>query len=159
MKTRLIASAAALACPSAYCQTSTVTLYGVMDAAYARAGGDVSHWSGGVCGRNMGSRIGFKRSEDLGGGPKANFVLEDDLLIDTATGVTTPLAGWSSIDNRLGVASGGLQFNRFSTVGPSGGFGEVTFGRYYTPTFELDATTRSARTVVHQPDYWHLGAA
>ena len=158
MKTRLIASAAALACPSAYCQTSTVTLYGVMDAAYARAGGDVSHWSGGVCGRNIGSRIGFKRSEDLGGGLKANFVLEGDLRINTGTGETTPRAGWSSIDNKWARPAAACSSTASPLSALSCGFGELTFGATTRPCW-TPPTTRSARTVAHQPDHRHLGAA
>lgn len=140
MKRTLTAAAAALACASAFSQTSSVTLYGVMDIGYTRASGDVSTWSGLASGRNMSSRIGLRGSEDLGGGLKANFTLEADLLADTGTGVTTPLPGWSSIDNKTAAANGGMQFNRISTVGLSGSFGEVTFGRYYTPTFLVDST-------------------
>jgi predicted porin len=59
--------------------------------------------------------LGFKGTEDLGGGLKANFVHEMDLDMDTGT---------------LGVAAG-----RDSTLGLSGGFGEVRLGRSYTPLF------------------------
>ena len=137
---RTLTAAAALACVSAFSQTSTVTLYGVMDVGYTHAKGNVSSWSGLASNRNMSSRIGVRGAEDLGGGLKANFVLEADVLADSGAGVTTPLPGWSSTDNKTGAASGGLQFNRISTVGLSGSFGEVTFGRYYTPTFLVDAT-------------------
>jgi predicted porin len=139
MHRKLIAAAAALACASSFAQSS-VTLYGVMDIGFTHASGDLANWSGLASNRNMSSRIGFRGAEDLGGGLKASFVLEADLLSDSGSGVTTPLAGWSSIDNRSGAASGGLQFNRISTVGLSGAFGEVTFGRYYTPTFLVEAT-------------------
>lgn len=140
MKYGLIATAAALACAPAFSQTPSVTIYGVMDVAVSHASGDVSSWTAVTSGRLMSSRIGFRGTEDLGGGLAANFVLEADVLADTGTGVTTPLAGWASSDNKTAAATGGLQFNRTSTVGLSGGFGVVTFGRYYTPTFLLDAT-------------------
>lgn len=139
MKRTLAAAAAALACASAVSQTSSVTLYGVMDVGYTHSKGDVSSWNGLASNRNMSSRIGLRGAEDLGSGLKANFVLEADVLADSGAGVTTPLPGWSSTDNKTGAANGGLQFNRISTVGLSGSFGEVTFGRYYTPTFLVDA--------------------
>lgn len=140
MHRTLLAAAAGLACASAFAQSPSVTLYGVMDIGYTHSRGDVSSWSGLASNRNMSSRIGFRGTEDLGGGLKANFVLEADVLSDTGSGVVAPLPGWASADNKTGNASGGLQFNRTSTVGLSGPFGEVTFGRYYTPTFLVDAT-------------------
>ncbi|MDQ7957570.1 MAG: porin [Pseudomonadota bacterium] len=65
------------------------------------------------------SRLGFRGTEDLGGGLAASFWLE------------------SSISNDDG-AKGISNFNRRSTVSLSGGFGEVRLGRDYTPTFWND---------------------
>lgn len=62
------------------------------------------------------SRFGFKGSEDLGGGLKANFQLEQGINSDTGTAQAT-----------------GSAFNRQSWVGLSGGFGEVQLGRAWTP--------------------------
>lgn len=59
--------------------------------------------------------LGFKGTEDLGGGLTANFVHEMDLDMDVGA---------------LGVAAG-----RDSTLGLAGGFGEVRLGRSYTPLF------------------------
>ena len=59
--------------------------------------------------------LGFKGTEDLGGGMSANFVHEMDLDMDVGA---------------LGVAAG-----RNSTVGLKGGFGELRLGRSYTPLF------------------------
>jgi predicted porin len=139
MHRNLLAAAAGLACASAFAQTSSVTVYGVMDIGFTHASGDLASWSGLASNRNMGSRLGFRGSEDLGGGLRASFVLEADLLSDSGAGVTTPLAGWASTDNRSGSANGSLQFNRTSMVGLAGAFGEVRFGRYYTPTFLVEA--------------------
>jgi predicted porin len=62
------------------------------------------------------SRLGFRGTEDLGGGLAASFWLEAPITNDDgATGVST--------------------FNRRSTVSLSGGFGEIRLGRDYTPTF------------------------
>ena len=136
MKMKWIALAALLA-TQAHAQSS-VTLYGVMDVGFVSGSGDVANWKGLASGRNMSSRLGFRGTEDLGGGMKANFVLETDIAADTGTGVTTPFAGWSSTDNKSASANGSLQFNRVSTVGLSGNWGSVTAGRNYTPAFLLD---------------------
>ncbi len=136
MKLKWIALASLLA-TQAHAQ-SNVTLYGVMDLGYYSVSGDTASSKGIGSGRNMSSRLGFKGSEDLGGGLRANFVLEADVAADTGTGVTTPFVGWSSADNKTAAANGGLQFNRLSTVGLSGSWGAITAGRNYTPTFLLD---------------------
>jgi predicted porin len=65
------------------------------------------------------SRLGFRGTEDLGGGLAASFWLEAPISNDDgATGVAT--------------------FKRRSTVSLSGGFGEVRLGRDFTPTFWND---------------------
>jgi predicted porin len=69
-----------------------------------------------------GSRLGVRGTEDLGGGLAANFWLE---------------AGFNT-DTGIGAGSGGLSFNRRSTVSLSGVYGEVRLGRDYTPTFFND---------------------
>jgi predicted porin len=61
-----------------------------------------------------GSRFGLRGSEDLGGGLKANFVMENGHNTETGT-----------------AAQGGSLFGRQAFVGLSGGFGEVRFGRQY----------------------------
>ncbi len=62
------------------------------------------------------SRLGFRGTEDLGGGLAASFWLEAPIKND---------------DGSEGVAT----FNRRSTVSLSGGFGEIRLGRDYTPSF------------------------
>ena len=142
MKKTLIALAA-FAAVSSFAQ-STVTLYGRLDAGYNATtttntvGATTTETkSNGV--QNAGlatNKWGMKGSEDLGGGLKANFVLEQ------------------SMDVVTGAASG---FTRDSTVGVSGNFGEVRFGRSYTPMFntigasDVFATT-GATTVNLYPD-------
>jgi predicted porin len=113
MKKSLIALAVLAASGIASAQ-STVTLYGLLDANInsTKSGGltQTKVDSGGV----QTSRFGFKGSEDLGGGLKANFVLESGINIDTG-------------------ATRGNLFNRQSYVGFSGGFGEVKIGKMWTP--------------------------
>ena len=153
MKKSLIALAAVAAVGAASAQSS-VTLYGVLDAAYnnlsATNAGSLSRVTGN--GGNQSSRIGFRGVEDLGGGLKASFVLEAGINVDNGTGFTTTgnnmTLGQSATTgsgtganafagNASSSASGqqGLTFNRRSTVSLEGSFGEVRLGRDLTPTF------------------------
>ncbi len=115
MKKTLIALAAVAATGAVMAQSS-VTLYGLVDVNLQS-----SKITGGVRKNAMedggvnGSRFGLKGSEDLGGGLKAIFVLENGFAVDTG-------------------ASGkaGSIFNRQSYVGLTGGFGEVRLGNTTT---------------------------
>ncbi|VTU39566.1 porin [Variovorax sp. PBL-E5] len=103
---------------SAFAQsTSSVVIWGLLDA-------DVSHFSQGGLSKtllstsgNAGSQLGFRGTEDLGGGMSANFWLESGLLNDT------------------GEIFSSTYFARRSTVSLAGPFGEIRFGRDYTPTW------------------------
>jgi predicted porin len=64
-----------------------------------------------------GSRFGFKGSEDLGGGLKANFQLEAGINVDDGSFSGQDTSGST------------VMFRRISTVGLSGGFGSVKLGR------------------------------
>ncbi|BEP60302.1 porin [Variovorax sp. V213] len=120
---------AALAVTGLASAQSSVTLFGVVDAgvtyqsatsrdATTGLSSKQSKWSLANSGYNS-SRIGFRGTEDLGGGLAASFWLEAPITNDDgATGVST--------------------FNRRSTVSLSGGFGEVRLGRDYTATFWND---------------------
>jgi predicted porin len=118
MKKSLIALAVLAASGASFAQ-SNVTLYGIVDQYFGSiktdngAGTNVTNTvlnSGGV----DGNRWGLKGSEDLGGGLKANFKLEQGFNGDTGA-----------------VAANGTHttgFTRYSYVGFSGGFGEVKLG-------------------------------
>src|SRR4051794_24600318 len=72
----------------AFAQTN-VTVYGLVDVAVTRfdsgrPNGDAWSLDGGNFTRN-GSRLGFKGSEDLGGGLSAIFTLENGFEADTGT--------------------------------------------------------------------------
>ncbi|MBN8750606.1 Outer membrane porin protein 32 [Xylophilus ampelinus] len=71
------------------------------------------------------SRLGFRGTEDLGGGMAASFWLEAGLNNDDGS-----VGGGTAFSSN---ASG--MFNRRSTVSLSGGFGELRLGRDYKPTF------------------------
>ena len=73
---------------------STVTLYGVVDAGYNRVSGMRNGTVNSIASGIMeGSRFGFKGNEDLGGGYKAIFTLENRLELDTGGISNTPNSG------------------------------------------------------------------
>lgn len=109
---------------------SSVTVFGVIDTAvqHIRGAGHGSQWrmhSGGY----RSSRLGFRGTEDLGGGLGAGFWIEAGFNSDTGTGAIT------SINNQPGgnVGSGGLLFNRRSTLSLLSPYGELRAGRDYSP--------------------------
>lgn len=111
MNKKLFALAIVSAASAASAQSS-LTLYGVVDASVesVRTGdGTLTR----VSSDNLASsRVGFKGTEELGGGLKANFVLETAVKVDTGAGGGT---------SRF--------FDRAAWVGVSGGFGELRLGR------------------------------
>jgi predicted porin len=137
------AALAALAVAGVASAQSSVTLFGVVDASISgyssksqdlkstvlrndfgvptytnRGSVKVSRTALANSGYNS-SRLGFRGTEDLGGGLAASFWLEAPITNDDgATGIST--------------------FARRSTVSLSGGFGELRLGRDYTPTFWND---------------------
>ncbi|RQV09240.1 porin [Burkholderia cenocepacia] len=110
---------------SAHAQ-STVTLYGLIDEGFDFTnnvrGGKVYELQSGFV---QGSRWGVKGTEDVGGGLKAIFQLEN---------------GFNVNNGRLG--QGGLMFGRQAYVGlASDRFGTVTFGRQYDSLVDYLAQT------------------
>ena len=110
MKKTLVAVAALLAATGSFAQSS-VTLYGVVDASLESVKGDKTLTR--VSSDNFAtSRLGFKGVEDLGGGLKANFVLEHNVKVDTgAQGNTARF------------------FDRAAWVGLSSVYGDLRIGR------------------------------
>lgn len=84
MKKSLLALAA-LATVGAVSAQSSVTLYGTIDVGYGshsvdgRDGARSIRSSGVMEGANSGNRIGFRGTEDLGAGMKAEFVIEQGI--------------------------------------------------------------------------------
>jgi predicted porin len=102
-----------VAATSAVFAQSSVTAYGRVDLSLARnVGSDTT-----VMQNGSGSRLGFRGTEDLGGGLKANFTIEHRFNADTGE---NPNARF---------------WHGRSIVGLSGGFGTIQFGRDYTPAF------------------------
>ena len=120
MKKSLVALAA-LAVVGAASAQSSVTLYGVVDAALfdSNAAGVDAQMSGSGLMNNGTSRLGFRGSEDLGGGMKAGFNIE---------GGFNPETGVSNL-------SGGNMYSRAANLSLSGNFGSVRLGRGLTPSF------------------------
>ncbi|MGU7785291.1 porin [Burkholderia sp. PU8-34] len=116
-----VAVCAAFAASAANAQSS-VTLYGLVDAGIAYTNnvqnGAPGHGSGRVAlasGNISGSRFGLRGSEDLGGGLKAIFVLENGFNVNNGT-----------------LGQGGRMFGRQSFVGLTAEpYGTVTMGRQY----------------------------
>ncbi len=135
MKKSLIA-VAALAVVSAASAQSSLNVYGIVDVVIHKDKGvSTKMTSGGV----STSRLGFKGTEDLGGGLKANFVLEQG--IDLTSG-----------------ALKGNGFDRQAYVGLSGGFGEVKFGNVYTAYDDISAATIPVFDSVLSPtNVWSSG--
>lgn len=116
MKKMLFATAALLSVTGGAVAQSNVTIYGMADMGIDRqmggAAGDITKLSSGI---QLGSRLGFKGTEDLGGGMSALFLMEMGMAVDT--GAST---------------QGGLLFGRQIYVGLSSGAGKLTFGRQYS---------------------------
>lgn len=126
MKKTILALAALGAISTGASAQSNVEIYGVVDIGIARTddGAPGGSTTGMSTGNLYGSRLGFRGTEDLGGGLKANFNFEQG--IDPSTGATTA----------------GATFGRQAWLGMSGGFGTVKAGRmwspYYTAFFSVD---------------------
>jgi len=123
MKKSMIALAVLAAVAGSAQAQSSVTIYGVAD--MALQAGNQGNGSGTKyaldSGEQGGSRLGFKGTEDLGGGLKAIFDLEMGIYLDN---------GASQNVNGKPVA-----FGRQSWVGLTGDFGTLKMGRQYTPQF------------------------
>jgi predicted porin len=160
MKKSIIAIAALAATTGAFAQSS-VTMYGVAEAVIDmgwkrttdtrkdtfNAAGVVTVGTGTANvtdkaafrvqdGNSQGtgtSRLGWRGTEDLGGGLKATFNIEMGLRLDdgcTTDEVSTCAGGGSG-------NSGGNMFGRNAWVGVSGGFGEVRLGRQRLGTYDF----------------------
>ncbi|PVX70869.1 porin [Paraburkholderia unamae] len=117
---RGICGAAMLCAAGGAAAQSSVTLYGVVDVfgQYLNNGGQssFSERSGG----NSGSLFGLKGSEDLGGGLKAVFTVENGF----------------NVNNGAFFADTTAMFYRQAWVGMTDEkYGSLTFGRQYQPTF------------------------
>lgn len=128
MKKNSLVALAVLAASGASFAQSSVTVYGIADVFLAATSGTGVQSqtllnSGGV----SASRWGLKGTEDLGGGLKANFLLEQGFAIDSGASSTA-----------------GAAFARYSYVGLSGGFGEIKLGHVGTAADDIGGASNSA---------------
>ena len=144
MKKTIIASALGLLAVGAQAQSS-VTLYGAIDngIGYLSNSATKGATSGGksevgmINGIWLGSRFGLKGSEDLGGGTKAIFTLEQGF--NSANGAMS----WSN-------SSSSLMFGRTAFVGLSNDhYGTLTAGRQYASYYQMLST--------YSPTTWLTG--
>jgi predicted porin len=132
MKKNIFATAAIIAaCAPALAQTN-VQIYGIADAGISRADNGVLKNTTLDSGIQSGSRLGFRGTEDLGGGMSAVFTLENGFAMDSGT-----------------LGQGGRLFGRQAFVGLNSGVGSLKLGRQYNPI----------RTVVDAIDPFNLGLA
>ncbi|WP_374316647.1 porin [Aquabacterium sp.] len=126
MKKTLLAIAALAATSGAFAQSS-LTIYGVLDASIENINADDSLTR--VSSDNLSSsRLGFKGTEDIGGGLKAGFVLEHNVKVDT------------------GAAGNTRMWDRAAWVGLSGSFGELRLGRQDSSIGDIAGNVLSAQT-------------
>ena len=147
MKKSLFAVAALSAIAGAAQAQSSVTVYGLLDVGYVGANsrlstnnttnapaGQVRKTDNGFAGKGAEntSRLGFKGTEDLGGGSSAFFTAEFELYPQDQdlSGGTGSTASNNGILNRQTFV--GLKKN---------GLGQAAFGLQYTPIFNLAAAT------------------
>jgi predicted porin len=124
MQGKLLLAALVASLPLAASAQSSVSIYGVADAAIAHEDTGVAGGSRNVVasGNQSTSRFGFRGTEDIGGGLKAMFNLEAGAQLDTGLG-----------DSAL--------FGRRAVVGLEGSFGLVTIGREYSPIADVAGLT------------------
>lgn len=134
MKKSLIALAVLAAAGAASAQSS-VTLFGIVDATIQHGKGSIANRTQLTNSGYNSSRLGFRGTEDLGGGMSASFWLEAGLANDDGQGAPTNANNQASGTGAASAGRQGLTFNRRSTVSLAGGFGEVRLGRDYTPQF------------------------
>jgi predicted porin len=140
MKKSLLAVAAIGAFASAAQAQSSVTVYGILDVGYIGGNTRASTTAAttkttvnkfGESAEST-SRLGFKGTEDLGGGSSAFFTAEFQLY---------PADGQLSGNNSVAGTSGGL-LNRQTFVGlKKNNIGQAAFGTQYTPVFNAGTAT------------------
>lgn len=165
-KPYLALSLLAASTTAAWAQTSSVTLYGIVDAGVTYTsgirGGNVTQVVSGIM---DGSRLGVRGTEDLGGGFSAGFTLENRLEADSGATSSRPVTG-SQLPDRMskatllglpgqlqpivtgvaaqigagfGVNVGNNFWDRQAYVRLVTPVGAVSAGRQYTPAYLMQA--------------------
>lgn len=158
-----LAALVAMAGTSPAFAQSSVTLYGSADGGINYVSGQNGAKYALASGIREGSRFGFKGHEDLGGGWRALFVLENRYELDTGATSNRPASGAqvpdrlnsaaalglpaptqplvssvaASIGGTIGVNLANRLFDRQAYVALVTPVGAVVLGRQYTPAFEM----------------------
>ena len=111
-----LALAAALTALATSVSAQNVTVYGVIDSGFQKHDNGTGSYTRGSDNALATSRLGFRGTEDLGGGLRANFQIEGLLNPNTGSMGSTTVA-----TNEV--------FNREAWVGIAGAFGEIRMGR------------------------------
>jgi predicted porin len=146
MKKSLIALAALSTIAGSVAAQSSVTVYGRVDQGYNKVestdganGAKVKNTNTGLNGGVGSSRLGFRGTEDLGGGLKANFVYEFDADAGEGTGTTTARLGFVEL--------------------ASNEAGTVRVGRQVSPVkAQLDAFRANSNNTNFRPGDFYYGA-
>jgi predicted porin len=130
LATAVLATCGLVATMAPAAAQSNATVYGLIDGAVEHytnadaAGNSVTRMPS-LGGGMFPSRLGFRGTEDLGGGLKAVFALENGFAPDTGT-----------------IGQGGRLFGRQAFVGLAGAWGQLTLGRNYNmmtiSTYDID---------------------
>jgi len=176
MKRVLAPTLMAMACCAAVAQstpsTPSVTLYGIVDAGVTYTTGLATNKTAVVSGIMDGSRFGLRGNEDLGGGYRAIFTLENRTELNNGSGSSRPATGTptpdrlnqaallglpaalqpavtgvaAQIGSSIGVNLANNFWDRQAYVGLITPFGAVLAGRQYTPVYEINATFETLAT-------------
>jgi predicted porin len=141
MKKTLVAWAVLSAFAGTAAAQSSVSIYGIVDlwVGSTKSGLGAQSVTSLDNGGLSPSRLGFKGSEDLGGGLSAVFTIEGNLTPDNGT-------------------AGRLAFDRQSYVGLEGGFGAVHFGRVWTSFYDVEALAFTSFDSAFTPEYYAFGS-
>ncbi|MDL2353873.1 MAG: porin [Pseudomonadota bacterium] len=115
MKTKFLAAVIATCFAAPVMAQSSVTIYGIADAGLMKQSGQTLRVVSGIA---DGSRLGFKGTEDIGGGMKAIFNLEARVELDNGTQKPTLLSDEQGLYLSKGMSAG---FN--SVLAPLGATG------------------------------------
>lgn len=145
MKKSLLALAVLGAFTGVASAQSSLTIYGKVDQAFGhKAGENDAYWAD----SGARSRLGFKGTEDLGGGLKANFVLEHSLNPDEGTSYNSCASNYGknkdgSVNTAvINTSCSNQLWHGQSWVGLSHStYGSLAIGRQYTAAFSLAQNT------------------
>ena len=166
MNTKYLAAVIATCFAAPAFAQSSVTIYGIADAGLMKQSGQTTRVVSGIA---DGSRLGFKGSEDIGGGYKAIFNLEARVELDNGTQKPTLLSdeqglyltkgmgalppavlqairGAFQVKGSAAVNPEGALFDRTSMVGLITPVGAIMLGRMYTPGYEVFAAADAFET-------------